>query len=58
MVLPAIQGRRKRSVKVREVLNANFCILWTGCQWNALPNDLSPKSTMHDYLECGNGTER
>ena len=39
---------------VREVLNAIFYILWTGCQWKALPRDLPPKSTVHDYLELWN----
>jgi transposase len=24
--------------------------LSTGCQWRALPKDLAPKSTVHDYL--------
>ena len=31
-----------------------FYILWTGCQWQALPKDLPPKSTVHDYLELWN----
>ena len=37
-----------------------FYILWTGCQWRALPKDLPPKSTVHDYLELWNwdGTPR
>jgi transposase len=29
-------------------------ILWAGCQWKALPKDLPPKSTVHDYLELWN----
>ena len=29
-------------------------VLWTGCQWKALPKDLPPKSTVHDYLELWN----
>jgi transposase len=41
-------------VNVREVLNGIFYILWTGCQWKALPKDLPPKSTVHDYLELWN----
>ena len=45
--------RRRRSVNVREVLNGIF-VLWTGCQWKALPKDLPPKSTVHDYLELWN----
>jgi transposase len=27
-----------------------FCLLSTGCQWSALPKDLPPKSTVHDYF--------
>jgi transposase len=37
-------------VNVREVLNGIY-VLWTGCQWKALPKDLPPKSMVHDYLE-------
>ena len=51
MIPPARHGGRKRSVNVREVLNGIFYVLWTGCQWKALPKDLPPKSTVHDYLE-------
>lgn len=40
MIPPARHGGRKRSVNVREVLNGIFYILWTGCQWKALPKDL------------------
>jgi len=54
MIPPARHGGRKRSVNVREVLNAIFYVLWTGCQWKALPKDLPPKSTVHDYLELWN----
>jgi Putative transposase of IS4/5 family (DUF4096) len=50
MIPPAKGGGRRRSVNVREVLNGIFYILWTGCQWKALPKDLPPKSTVHDYL--------
>ena len=54
LIPPARHGGRKRSVNVREVLNGIFYILWTGCQWKALPKDLPPKSTVHDYLELRN----
>jgi transposase len=47
---PARRGGRKRRVDVREVLNGIFYVLATGCQWRALPKDLPPKSTVHDYL--------
>jgi transposase len=26
-------------------------ILSTGCQWRAIPKDLPPRSTVHDYLD-------
>ena len=54
MIPPGRHGGRKRSVNVREVLNGIFYVLWTGCQWKALPKDLPPKSTVHDYLELWN----
>ena len=37
-------------MNVREVLNGIFYVLWTGCQWSALPKDLPPKSTAHHYF--------
>jgi hypothetical protein len=39
-------GGRKRTIDVREILNGIFYVLWTGCQWQALPKDLPPKSTV------------
>ena len=47
---PAKRGGRRRTVDVREVLNGIFYVLATGCQWRALPKDLPPRSTVHDYL--------
>jgi transposase len=47
---PAKHGGRHREVNVREVLNAIFYVLSTGCQWQALPKDLPPKSTAHNYF--------
>ena len=32
------------------MLNAIFYVLSTGCQWQALPKDLPPKSTAHYYF--------
>jgi transposase len=54
LIPPAKRGGRKRAVNVREVLNAVFYVLWTGCQWKALPKDLPPKSTVHWYLMLWN----
>src|SRR5438045_4292520 len=42
------RGSGQRRVVLREVLNAVFSILGTGCQWRALPKDLPPRSTVHD----------
>ncbi len=51
LIPPAKHGGRKRSIDVREVLNGIFYVLSTGCQWNALPKDLPPKSTVYDYFD-------
>ena len=51
MIPPAKRGGRKRTADMREVLNGIFYVLSTGCQWNALPTDLPPKSTIYDYLD-------
>ncbi|MET4702448.1 transposase [Constrictibacter sp. MBR-5] len=51
LIPPAKRGGRKRTVDVREVLNGIFYVLWTGCQWQALPKDLPPKSTVHGYFD-------
>jgi transposase len=50
LIPPARRGGRRRSVNVREILNAIFYVLSTGCQWQALPKDLPPKSTAHFYF--------
>jgi transposase len=50
MIPAAKHGGRPRDVNVREVLNAIFYVLSTGCQWQALPKDLPPKSTAHFYF--------
>ena len=51
LIPPAKRGGRPRTVNVREVLNAIFYVLWTGCQWKALPKDLPPRSTVWEYLD-------
>src|SRR5271169_6146498 len=50
LIPSAKRGGRKREVNVREVLNAIFYVLWTGCQRKALPKDFPPKSTAHYYF--------
>ena len=50
LIPPAKRGGRKRDVDVREVMNGIFHVLWTGCQWKALPKEFPPKSTVHWYF--------
>jgi putative transposase len=47
---PAKHGGRHRQVELREVLNTLFYQSRTGCQWDLLPHDLLPKSTVYDYF--------
>lgn len=50
LIPPAKRGGNKRTADMREVLNGLMYILSTGCQWAALPKDLAPRSTVHDYF--------
>ena len=53
MLPPAKQnprGGRPRKVEMREVLNTLFYLNRSGCQWDMLPHDLLPKSTVYDYF--------
>ena len=49
LVPPAKHGGRRRTTNMREVLNAIFYVLKTGCQWVNLPKDFPPYSTVFDY---------
>jgi transposase len=48
---PAKKGGNKRTVDMREVVNALMYVLSTGCQWRAIPKDLAPRSTVHGYFD-------
>ena len=50
MIPPAKRGGRPHARARREVLNAIFYLLSTGCQWQALLKDSPPKITAHFYL--------
>ena len=50
MIPPARHGGRTIGQRARGA-KQDFYVLWTRCQWKALPKDLPPKSTVHDYLE-------
>lgn len=48
----AKSGGRPRSVNLREVMNAIFYLNRSGCQWDMLPHDLPPKSTVYEYFSA------
>jgi transposase len=50
LIPPARHGGRKREVDIREIVNGIMYILSTGCQWQYLPKDLPPRSTVFDYF--------
>ena len=50
-LLPAAKpGGRPRSTDLREVLNTLLYQNRTGCQYDLLPHDLLPKSTVYEYF--------
>jgi putative transposase len=52
-LLPAAKpGGRPRTTDLREVINTLLYQDRTGCQWDMLPHDLLPKSTVWDYFAC------
>lgn len=51
LVIPAAKpGGRPRGVEMREVINALLYLNRSGCQWDMLPHDLPPKSTVYEYF--------
>ena len=51
LIPPARRGGSKRRVDMRLVVHGLMYILGTGCQWRAIPKDLAPRSTIHDYFD-------
>jgi putative transposase len=51
LIPPPKPGGRPREVDMREVLNTLLYQARTGCQWELLPHDLLPKSTVYDYFQ-------
>jgi putative transposase len=49
--LPVYPGGRPRSTNLRDVVDALFYLLRTGCQWRYLPKDFPPKSTVWRYFD-------
>ena len=50
LIPPAKPGGNKRTVDIGQVTNGVMYVLSTGCQWRAIPKDLPPRSTVHEYL--------
>ena len=44
------RGGRPRETDMHEVLNTILYLVRSGCQWNMLPHDLLPKSTVFEYF--------
>jgi putative transposase len=51
LIPDAKPGGRPREVDIREVLNTLLYQDRTGCQWDMIPHDLLPKSTVFDYFK-------
>lgn len=49
-------GGRPRTTDLRDVLNALLYQNRTGCQWDMLPHDLLPKSTVYEYFAAWRDT--
>src|SRR5688572_18504056 len=50
LIPPAKRGGRPRAVDLRAVINTILYLNRTGCQWDMLPHDLLPKSTVYEYF--------
>jgi putative transposase len=49
-LIPIYKLGRPRKVDLREVVNAILYVNRSGCQWDMLPHDLPPKSTVYEYF--------
>src|SRR5262245_42699352 len=49
-LIPVHALGRPRVVDMREVLNSILYLSRSGCQWDMLPHDLLPKSTVYDHF--------
>jgi putative transposase len=48
--IPVYPGGRPRKTSMRDIVNAIFYLLRSGCQWRFLPKDFPPKSTVWGYF--------
>jgi putative transposase len=50
LIPSAKHGGRPREVDMREIVNAMLYLNRTGCQWDMMPHDLPPKSSVYVYF--------
>src|ERR1700678_2992366 len=50
-LIPVYHGGRPRKTSLRDVVDAVFYLVRTGCQWRFLPKDFPPKSTVWGYFD-------
>ncbi len=50
LIPPAKPHGREREINIREVINAIFYLLKSGCQWRMMPNDFPKWQTVYDYF--------
>ena len=51
-LIPVYPGGRPRKTSMRDVLDAIFYVVRTGCQWRYLPKDFPAKSTVWGYFDA------
>ena len=53
-IAPLLPARRRlgrpREHELRTIVDAILYLLWTGCQWRALPREFPPRSTVQGYF--------
>src|SRR5664279_2853616 len=49
--IPVYPGGRPRITPLRDVVDAVFYILRTGCHWRYIPKDFPPRSTVWRYFD-------
>ncbi len=50
VILPQNKRGRPREVELREIVNAIFYVLRTGCAWRLLPHDFPAWQTVYGYF--------
>ena len=45
------KGRRRSSYQQRELINAVYYVIHTGCQWRDLPHDFPAGQTVYGYFK-------